>query len=163
MTAAVKLRSARGEPEDASSSTLYHLDFHAWTTEQAAALRDGRLAELDVENLAEEIEDLGKAVFSKLRSSYRVILIHMLKWDQQPVRRTRSWTLSIEAHRHDVADILEESPSLRPRREEAVFKAYRRARLKAADETGLRTAEFPTECPYSLDEIVNRPFEWPEE
>lgn len=150
-------------PAAQPETDTYETDFYTWTIEQAAALRDGRVSELDIANLAEEIEDLGKEVFSKLRSSYRIILLHMLKWDHQPERRSRSWTLSILNHRLDIADVIEENPSLRRRRPEAVQKAYRRARLDAADETGLRIATFPDACPYSLDDILNRPFEWPEE
>lgn len=151
------------ERPSAQPADTYETDFYTWTIEQAAALRDGRLSELDIANLVEEIEDLGREVFSKLRSSFRVILLHMLKWDYQPERRSRSWTLSILNHRLDIADVIEENPSLRRRQAEAIEKAYRRARIEAADETGLRIPTFPDACPYSLDEVLNRPFEWPEE
>lgn len=146
------------EPE----AGTYETDFYTWTIDQAAALRDGRLSELDIGNLAEEIEDLGKEVFSKLRSSFRIILLHMLKWDGQPERRSRSWTVSILNHRLDIGDVIEENPLLRRRQREAIAKAYRRARIDAAEETGLRVTAFPDACPYSLDEILNRPFDWPD-
>ena len=147
------------EPEPGT----YETDFYTWTIEQAAALRDGRLSKLEIANLAEEIEDLGKEVFSKLRSSFRIILLHMLKWDHQPERRSRSWTVSILNHRLDIADVIEENPSLRRRQAEAIEKAYRRARIDAAEETGLRIATFPDSCRYSRDEILGRPFDWPDE
>ena len=150
-------------PAAEPKTDTYETDFYTWTIEQAAALRERRLSELDIANLAEEIEDLGKEVFSKLTSSYRIILLHMLKWDYQVERRSRSWTLSILNHRLDIADVIEENPSLRRRQAEAIEKAYRRARIEAADETGLRIMAFPDACPYSLDEVLNRPFEWPEE
>lgn len=144
-------------------AVTYDADFYAWTNNQAAALRGGRFADLDIENLAEEIEDLGKEQFSKVRSAFRIILLHMLKWDHQAERRSRGWTTSIATHRLDLDDVLKENPSLRRRREEAVLAAYRWARIKAADETGLRLRELPTDCPYSLDDILERRFEWPEE
>ncbi len=147
------------EPETGT----YETDFYTWTIDQAAALRDGRLSELDIGNLAEEIEDLGKEVFSKLRSSFRIILLHMLKWDYQPERRSRSWSVSIETHRIDIDDVLADNPSLRRRQPEAIAGAYRKARLEAAGETGLRRDAFPTECPYTLDDIMKRPVDWLEQ
>lgn len=149
-------------PAAEPAAGTYETDFYTWTIDQAAALRDGRLSELDIGNLAEEIEDLGKEVFSKLRSSFRIILLHMLKWDHQPERRSRSWAVSVETHRIDIEDVLADNPSLRRRQLEAIAGAYRKARLEAAGETGLRRNAFPTECPYTLDEILNRPFDWPD-
>lgn len=147
------------EPE----AGTYETDFYTWTIDQAAALRDGRLSELDIDNLAEEIEDLGKEVFSKLTSSYRIIVLHMLKWDHQVERRSRSWTISIRTHRNDLGHLLRDNPALKSRRMEALARAYTNARLEAADETGLRITTFPDACPYSLYDILNRPFDWPDE
>ena len=141
---------------------LYEADFYSWTIAQSAALREGRLAALDLRNLAEEIEDLGKETFHKLRSSYRVILIHLLKWDHQPERRSRSWASSIKTHRLEIEDLLTENPSLRPRREEAVQRAYLQARVRAASEMRRAEASLPPQCPYSLAEISGRPVEWSE-
>lgn len=144
------------EPEPAS----YERDFYSWTVHQAAALRAGRLSALDSQNLAEEIEDLGRETFNKLSSIYRVILVHMLKWDHQPERRSRSWVGSIETQRLVMADLLGDNPSLKSRRQEAIGRAYRQARIRAAVETRRDKTAFPEACPYSLDEVMNRSFEW---
>ena len=157
-TRATKREVAGNEPVP----SLYDRDFYAWTMEQAEALRSGRDVDLDTENLAEEVECLGKEQFNKLQSHLRIILLHMLKWDFQPARRSRSWTISIVDHRYDLEDVLSDNPSLRPRLPEAVQRAYRKARLEAADETNLKMATFPVECPYELGEIVSRSFDWPE-
>ena len=150
-------------PETASEHAgSYEHDFYSWTLAQAAALRAGTLRDLDLANLAEEIEDLGKETFNKLVSAYRVILIHMLKWDHQAERRSRSWLTSIKTHRVDVEDVLIDNPGLKGRVTEAVARAYRKARINAAGETRLPEKVFPTACPYTLDEIMNRPFDWPE-
>lgn len=143
-------------------TATYESDFYTWTIDQAAALREGRLSELDIEHLAEEIEDLGKEVFWKLTSSYRIILIHMLKWDHQSERRSRSWFLSIRTHRNDLSHLLRDNPGLKSRRVDALDRAYLNARLEAADQTGLDEAIFAERCPYTLDDILNRPFDWPE-
>lgn len=156
---ATKLKERPSPP--AAGATAYDTDFYSWTIEQAAALREGRMSVLDVENLAEEIEELGKEVFNKLASSFRVILVHMLKWDHQPERRSRSWVGSIEMHRLDIEDVIRDNPALRRRQQEAIERAFRQARIKAAVEMKRDKASLPTACPYSLEDILNRPFEWP--
>jgi len=141
-----------------AGAARYETDFYTWTQEQGARLRAGDLDGLDLDNLAEEIESLGKSQFASLASALRIVLLHMLKFDHQPARRSRSWAISIASHREHVRDELDESPGLKARLDEAVVKAYRRARLEASGETGLHLAIFPEFCPYVPDEIMNRPF-----
>ena len=141
-----------------SPTTAYADDFYTWTQEQGARLRAGDLDALDLDNLAEEIESLGKSQFASLVSALRIVLLHMLKFDHQPARRSRSWIVSIATHRDHVIEELDESPGLKGRLDEAIAKAYRRARLEAYGETGLALDVFPEACPYSLDAIMNRPF-----
>jgi hypothetical protein len=153
------------EPETESiapEKPLYERDFYTWTREQAAALSEGRLQDLDLANLAEEIASMGTQEFNQLASAYRVILIHMLKWDHQPARRARSWVTSIRTQRIDAAYVLKDNPGLKSRLAEAIERGYSGARVRAAGETGLPEKTFFATCPYTLDEIMSRPFEWPE-
>jgi hypothetical protein len=150
---------ARTRTGDTAPAADYDTDFHAWAMEQAKRIREGAFEALDRENVAEEIESLGREQFSKLRSAYRVLLMHMLKWDHQPEKRTRSWSTTIVSQRLDVIDILADSPSLKSRMGEAVAKAYRRARIEAAQETELPLSTFPETNPYPLDEIMERAFD----
>ena len=145
-------------PTDEAGGATYEHDFYSWTLDQARLIREGRWAAIDRENVAEEIESLGKEQFAKLRSAIRVLLVHMLKWDHQPDRRSRSWSLSIKAQRLDLDDVLEGNLGLRPRVSEAIEKAYRKARIEAAQETGLEEEQFPQQCPYAWDDIVGRDF-----
>jgi hypothetical protein len=145
-------------PTERPAETEYERDFYSWTFEQARLVREGRWEGVDRENVAEEIESLGREQFAKLRSAIRVLLQHMLKWDHQPERRGRSWALSIRSQRLDLEDVLEGNPGLRPRIAEAIEKAYRKARLDAAQETGINEDAFPAQCPYSWDDIVSREF-----
>lgn len=140
---------------------IYDLDLYAWAFDQSQHLRRGQFTALDALNLAEEIEDLGNEIYNKLESALRITLMHLLKWDHQPGRRTRSWTLSIRNGRLDAAKVLEKNPSLKARLPFAIDEAYRRARIDAAGETGLDEDAFPTACPYDLDAIMNRPIPWP--
>jgi hypothetical protein len=151
---------AAKERPAAKKRARYEDDYYGWVKEQVALLRSGRLDEIDVENVAEELDDLGKDEFARLRSCLRVLLMHMLKWDQQPEHRTPSWIYSIREQRRRYARLLKESPSLKPRLDEARDQAYEDARDWAADETHLSPREFPKKCPYEWDDILERPFEF---
>ena len=101
---------------------------------------------------------MGKSEFNSLVSAWRILLLHMLKFDYQPARRTRSWTLSINEQREEAAFVLKDNPGLKNRLDEALERAYATARLKAARETRLPLATFPETCPYTRDEMLARPF-----
>src|SRR5947199_9696067 len=142
----------------APSTTDYERDFYGWLIEQARHVRDGRWDAVDRENLAEEIESLGREQFNKLESALRVLLLHMLKWDHQPDRRGRSWWATISEQRLRIEDVLADNPGLRPRIQEAITRAYRRARLRAVKGTDMEERRFPETCPYSWEDIVSREF-----
>ena len=93
----------------------YESDFYGWTQEQAALLRAGRLADLDIENLIEEVETMGRSEKRELESRLTILLLHLLKWKYQEVRRGRSWELSIIEQRLKFDQILEENPGLKPK------------------------------------------------
>jgi hypothetical protein len=134
----------------------YDRDFYSWSLEQARLIRAGQWPRVDIDNLAEEIESLGREQFNKLESALRVLLVHILKWDHQPRKRSRSWTLSIKTQRIEVADVLADNPGLKPRVGEAIARAYRKARIDAAKETGLDETVFPETCNYSFAVIMER-------
>jgi hypothetical protein len=138
----------------------YDRDFYSWSQEQGRLVREGRWAEVDRENVAEEIESLGREQFNKLESAIRVILMHMLKWDHQPKKRSRSWAVSIATQRTELEDVLNDNPGLKPRIGEAIARAYRKARLDAMNETGLKKSEFSETCRYSYTDITSRAFEY---
>lgn len=147
----------------AVDDTRYEADASAWAREQAEHLRAGRWSRLDVAHLADEIEALARSERHALTSALQVILLHLLKWDHQPARRTRSWTTSIRTQRLAVADRLEDNPSLVPQVGDLIARAYRRARIEAASETALAEATFPATCPYGFEEIMTRTTPWPPE
>jgi hypothetical protein len=147
------------EPAASSPSpAAYEADFYAWAQEQGVLLRTGRLDALDRENLAEEIETLGRSEFRTLVSFYELVLLHMLKWDYQPSKRTRGWAGSIAVHRKHAEQTLTDNPSLKSRLEEAFERAYDLARLQAATETGIPLRTFPEACPFSREDILGRDF-----
>src|SRR3984893_12843556 len=102
-------------PADEPMRSDYGGGFYSWLMEQGCHVRGGRWTALDRDNLAEEIESLGREQFNKLESTLRVLLLHMLKWDHQPNRRSRSWVLSIDAQRLELDNVLSDNPGLKPR------------------------------------------------
>jgi hypothetical protein len=158
MTGSRKDIEAALAPGDEPVRAEYERDFYSWLMEQAGHLREGRFDALDRDNLAEEIESLGREQFNKLVSALRIAMLHLLKWDHQGSLRSRSWVLSIEEQRLEIADVLADNPGLKPRIGEAMARAYRRARIEAAKETGLEEGTFPSTCPYSFEDIMSRVF-----
>jgi hypothetical protein len=152
---------ARSKPRTLTTPAApsYAEDLHAWAIEQAHLLRAGQTAEIDCINLAEEIEALARLQFDKLASFVGLVIMHMLKWDHQPWARSRSWVTSILNHRSHAEDVLSDNPSLKPRWDEAVARAYKTARRNAANEMGVALASLPAACPYSREEIMERPFD----
>src|ERR1700726_3737915 len=112
-------------------------DFYAWTRDQARLLRSGDFAELDIENIAEELESMGRSDKREIESRLTVLLAHLLKWQLQVGLRSRSWSGTIREQRQRIEDLLAESPSLRPLVASIRPGLYARARQRAADETGL--------------------------
>ena len=141
--------------------STYDKDFFAWANEQAALLRSGRLAEADIEHIAEEIESMGKTEKRELISRLTVLLLHLLKWRYQPALRGASWRATIKVRRRDIVRHLEDNPSLRAKIAQAMADAYGDAIILAAAETGFAEASFPAASPWPFEQAIDADF-WPE-
>ncbi len=139
-------------------SELYETDFYAWTIEQAKFLKEGVWDGLDISNLVEEIESLGKQQRQELRNRLGILLGHLLKWEFQSSHRSKSWLATIREQRRRVGDLLEESPSLKPYLPEVLEKAYQDGVDLAVRETSLNYKDFPEECLYSLEQVLDLSF-----
>ncbi|BAZ53328.1 hypothetical protein NIES4103_60020 [Nostoc sp. NIES-4103] len=137
---------------------LYETDFYAWTQQQANLLRDQQWHQLDLSNLIEEIESLGRQERHELRNRLSILIGHLLKWEYQSKRRSRSWLNTIRIQRLDTSELLEENPSLKPYLQEVLPKAYVKGIALAAGETNLPVKTFPQNCPYLLEEILSDRF-----
>jgi Domain of unknown function DUF29 len=142
----------------AEATDLYEQDFFLWTQQMAIALREGQLDQLDLENLAEEIESVGRSEKRELISRLRVLLIHLLKWQFQSERHSHSWQSTITEQRIQLELVLEDSPSLKGLVPDLLELAYQQARVKAADETQLAIVTFPEHCLYALLDILRSDF-----
>ena len=134
----------------------YETDFYLWTQQQADLLRQGEFnrVDLDLANIAEEIESMGSSQKNALQSYLFNVLMHLLKWQYQPERRGTSWKLSIRNGRDQIAWQIKDSPSLRPQLEGLLAEVYPSARRNAADETGLPLTTFPEHCPFTVEQIT---------
>ena len=141
-------------------SSKYETDFYGWAIEQAALLRTRRLNEADLDNIAEEIESMGRSEKRELVNRLAVLLAHLLKWQFQPGLHSTSWRLTLVEQRDRLAEHLRDNPSLKPMVPDIVRTAYRYARLAAQRETGLADSVFPATCPYSFDQVTDEQF-WP--
>jgi hypothetical protein len=151
--------------------TSYDSDFYAWTQQQTKALRllqsDPFLCDLlfylkweeglclDLENLAEEIESLGRAEYEKFESAIHRLTQHLLKWQYQPELRSRSWQLTISEQRRRIVKLLRNNPSFKARLKETLSEGYADGRKSAAIEADLPLATFPETCPYPWEQLTN--------
>ena len=151
-------KSTQGMSAAQNAGDLYDLDYVSWIERQVALLRAGRLTEIDAENVAEELSDLGKVQFYRLQGSLKILVMHMLKWDQQAEHRSASWEGTIREHRRRIGRLVDKNPGLKPRLPEALAESYEDARGWASIETGIPDDDFPAECPYGWSDVMDRVF-----
>jgi hypothetical protein len=134
--------------------SLHDHDLLAWAERQAERLRAGQLDRLDLEHLIQELEAMAGSLRRELKNRLRILLAHLLKWQYQPGRRSRSWLATIADQRDQIADLLGENPSLRRELEPTARAAWPQARKRATIETGLPSATFPADLPYEIGRIL---------
>jgi hypothetical protein len=140
-------------------------DFYGWTQEQAALLRraaelrPNAVPELDWQNLADEIWELGLTLELELYHRYVVLMVHMLKWQYQWRLRSGGWRGTINEQRRRIARLLRKNPAMKPKRLAEFAEAYDDARKQAMDDTGIET--FPASCPFTIEQVEDEEF-WPE-
>lgn len=139
-------------------SNLYETDFYAWTLEQSKLLKEGDFKHLDITNLVEEIESLGKQQRQELRNRLGILIGHLLKWDYQPEKRSKSWRVTIRGQRREILQILEENPSLKSYLAEAIADAYESGKDLVVGETPLDYVDLPESCPYTPEQLFDPNF-----
>jgi hypothetical protein len=135
-------------------SRLYEADETAWLEEMSRLIKGREYAKLDYRHLREYLEDMAKRDRREVMSRLTTLLTHLLKWDYQPRRRSRSWEITILTQRHDLQELLD-SQTLMNHAREILAKSYAKAVQRAAAETRLKEDTFPGECPYTLDQVLS--------
>jgi hypothetical protein len=137
------------------TADLYDLDFAAWAEQNAELLRAGRFSEVDLEHVAEEIEDLSRRQRHAVRSRLGRLIQHLLTWQFQPEKRSTSWQRTIAQQRDAISVLLEESPSLKPGFASQVGEAYAVAARLAAIEMRCDVKALPESCPYTMAQLLD--------
>jgi hypothetical protein len=145
---------------EGTMGSTYDADVVAWANEQVALLRAGRLSDLDIEHIAEEIEDVGKSEQRELASRMAVLLAHLLKWEYQPERRGSSWEDTIRTQRERIERRICKTPSLQASLIDADWQAdaWDDAVDDAVKETGIARKVFPKSCPWTKEQIMSQNF-----
>ncbi|OQW92015.1 MAG: hypothetical protein BWK78_02900 [Thiotrichaceae bacterium IS1] len=139
-------------------SLEYEQDFQGWINQHIVLLKTGKVNELDVEHLIEELEDMGKSNIRELESRLVILIAHLLKWQFQATQQSGSWRGSIIEQRIQILRLLRKIPSLKRELPNAVSDAYADALKLAIKETKLPSTAFPTECPYSIEQLLDEDF-----
>lgn len=141
-------------------STTYEKDIVAWAQEQANLLRSGKLSVLDIEHIADEIEDVGKSEQRELSNRMAILLSHLLKWEFQPERRGAIWEATIHAQRNSVERRIRKTPSLQASLDDHDWwaDAWDDAVESASKETGMAYTEFSQACPWNANEVMDHSF-----
>jgi len=134
---------------------LYDQDYHLWLKTTANQLREGKLAEINLPYLIEEIESMGRNEKNSLTSNLQILIMHLLKYKYQPEQRSNSWLFTIFEHRDRIIEAFEVSPSLKVYYEDVFDRCYNKARKKASLETGLPISYFPPESPFTSEETLD--------
>lgn len=137
------------------NSTLYEQDYYLWLEKTAKLLRDGCLGELDIPNLIEEIEDMGRSEKRATRSNLIVVLMHLLKYKYQPQKSSNSWRRTIVEHRRRLQLLFADSPSLKRYYLDIFDQCYQDARSDAATETLLPIDTFPAQSPFTAEKTLD--------
>lgn len=143
------------------TTATYATDYAGWARQQAELLRSGRMQEIDLEHIADELDAIMGNEKRELTRRFRVLIAHLLKWRYQPEARSNSWRSTIRYQRDDINDLLNDSPSLKPSVPEKIAAAYPKAIALAMDETGKPRSSFPQECPFTPAELLDDEF-WPD-
>ena len=139
-------------------TSLYETDFYRWTVEQSQLLALGKLDGLDLVNLVEEIESLGKQQQQELRNRLGILLGHILKWEYQLEKRSKSWLFTIKEQRRELKFLIADNPSLKSYFTKAILRGYDQGLDLAIKETSLKYKDLPSVCPYTIEQIFDVTF-----
>jgi hypothetical protein len=148
--------------------TEYEQDFQQWIEHHITLLKEGRFNEIDAEHLIEELEDMGKSNVHELESRLIILIAYLLKWHiQLPIMKTqmvyedydgKSWRKTIIEQRAQIIYLFKKVPSLKSKNQNAINNTYSEAVTLAVDETGLPESLFPIECPYTVEQLLDKSF-----
>jgi hypothetical protein len=141
-----------------NAAELYDRDFAEWAMQNAELLRSGRVAEADLDHIAEEIEDMAKRERRAMQSRLARLLQHLLKWQVQPMKRSASWQSTIAEQRFRICKLLKENPSFRQELANWIDEEYEHAVHMATLDTGFERERFPSSWTYTVEQTLDQGF-----
>lgn len=141
-----------------SLATLYEQDYALWLDTTCQLIKAGRLADVDIANLLEELDDMGRSEKRVLTNNLIVVLIHLLKYAYQPGQRSNSWRFTLKEHRRRLQEALAASPSLKLYFDQILADCYCESRDLAATETGVHWENFPLDSPFTHEQVLDREY-----
>lgn len=135
---------------------LYETNHELWLTYQQEFLKNHNWNNLDIDNLIQELEGLNRSNKRELKSYMTVLIAHLLKWEYQPLLRSRSWSASIKNSRTSIVELLEDHPSLKNQLSQILSSAYINSVEWAAEETGIKVSLFSKECLYTVEQLLDK-------
>lgn len=136
----------------------YEEDFYGWILANTTLLKNGKFNEADMENIIEEMESMGRSAENQLTRRFSLVLMHLLKWQYQPTLQGKSWQVTLREQRRSSRRLINKNPSLKTKINDCLVEAYEDAIDEAIKETGLDEKMFPSECPYTLEQILDDSF-----
>jgi hypothetical protein len=138
---------------------LYEEDYYLWIQTQIELLKERNWELVDIDNLVEELESMGRSEIRSLSSYLGVLFAHLYKWDYFPNNRTRSWLNSIYYSREEILYLLKEQPSLKSKLNDVINKGWLEAKKIISKDTDIDYRTLPESCPYSYDDAMKRELE----
>jgi len=133
-------------------------DFYGWALNTAALLKQKKYHEVDMNSIIEELEEMSRSEKRELINRLAQLIFHLLKWQFQPDFRGRSWRASIKEQRQQVEIILEQNPGLKSKLIDCIITAYKLSIPMIEKETPIDMKDFPTECPYTFEQLLDQQF-----
>ena len=141
-----------------NQQSLYEQDYYLWLKKTQEQLTSRDFSHLDVSNLIEELADMGKSEKRAVESNLAILIMHLLKYQFQPEKCSNSWLFTIREHRRRLERLFKDSPSLKRYFTEIFSECYQDARELASAETGLPLETFPSDPPFTTEEVLNPTF-----
>ena len=141
-----------------NAQAMYDVDFDSWIQQHITLLKNKRFSEIDIVHLIDELEDMRKSNQRELENRLECLIMHLLKWQYQPNKRSNSWQATIKEQRRRLNRLLKDAPSLKNKMNDAIAVVYADAIDSACGETGLAESVFPTICTYSKEDLLNNEY-----
>lgn len=140
------------------NNSLYEQDYYLWLLQTSKLLQEGKLNQVDINNLIEEIDSMGRSEKKEIKSRLIILIEHLLKlnyWQAEKEYNARGWRNTVVEQRLQINLSFEDSPSLIKVLDESFLDCYNKARISTLQKYQLSRDLFPIQPPFSLEDILD--------